>query len=127
MNDGMTALASVLQETDARAADVARLESELVGLRETVMRARRDAEHSAAAAKSLTSELAAAESALMSAREVDRAGDQRPGNCRSHPFDRLPQLGCRQAMRRRFGCARARVNRSWPRSSHAPALPGLKE
>jgi hypothetical protein len=63
-----------LRETDARAADVARLESELVGLRETVMRARRDAEHSAAAAKSLTSELAAAESALMSAREVDRAG-----------------------------------------------------
>jgi hypothetical protein len=71
----------------------------------TVTRAQRDAEQSAAAAKSLKSELATAASALMAARQVGRAAINALAIANPAPLDRLPQLGWRQAMRRWFGVA----------------------
>jgi hypothetical protein len=84
------------QEADARAAEVARLGSEVAGLRPMVTRAQQDAEQNAATSKSLRSELAAAESALIAAREVGRAAINGRATANPAPFDRLPQLGWRQ-------------------------------
>jgi hypothetical protein len=93
------------READERVADIARLESALTGLRETVTRAQRDAEQSAAAAKSMKGELAAVQSALMAARHVGRAAINALATDKSARLDRLPQLGWRQAVRRRFALA----------------------
>jgi hypothetical protein len=101
------ALRCATEVQQAIAARIARLESEITGLREAMTRAQRDAEQSAAAAKSLKGELAAAASALMAARQVGRAAINALAIDNPAPLDRLPQLGWRQAMRRWFGLARS--------------------
>jgi hypothetical protein len=92
------------QMREVRAADVAR-ERETARLRETVTRAQRDAEKSAAAAKSLEDQPAATQCALTAARQVGRAAINALAMDKPTPLERLPHLGWRQAVRRLFGLA----------------------
>jgi hypothetical protein len=81
------------------------LQDAVATLREAIAHAEQEAEGRAAVIVRLESELAAAESALMAARQVGRAAINALAIDNSGPLDRLPQLGWRQAMRRWFGFA----------------------
>jgi predicted nucleic acid-binding Zn-ribbon protein len=93
------------QEAEARALEAARLEREMAGLREAVRQPQREAEQSAAAAKSLEGELAATQAALAAARQVGRDAINALAMGKPAPLERALRLGWRQAVRRVFGFA----------------------